>query len=373
MTLSLHDILGPTGRIGHKLSGYEQRPEQLKMADAVTAALADGQHLIVEAGTGVGKSFAYLVPAILAATDPDANETSRVRRVVISTHTISLQEQLLSKDVPLLNSVIPREFSAVLVKGRGNYISLRRMGNALERRGSLFYRQEEVDELGQLADWARETDDGSRSDLEYKPAPGVWDEIASDSGNCMGRECPSFDKCFYYRARRRCQHAQLLIVNHALFFSDLALRRVGASILPDYDAVILDEAHTLEAVAGNHLGLGLTSGQIDYTLSKLYNDRTNKGLLVHYRLRKAQKQVDDCRYLADEFFNDIEVWSEQDADHNGRVTAPHIVNNSLSSAMVELSQSLTQQGKSLDDDSQRSSFWVHPIWFRFLECLLSKY
>lgn len=356
MELSLLDVLGPAGGIARKLPGYERRPQQLDMAKAVDAALSDGHHLIVEAGTGVGKSFAYLVPAILAATDPTANRPAATRRVVLSTHTISLQEQLLTKDLPVLNSVIPREYSAVLVKGRGNYISLRRMAKAWQRRESLFHEPEESDQLSQLIDWSRRTHDGSRSDLARHPSPAVWDEVASDSGNCMGRKCPHHKGCFYYRARRRTQHAQLLIVNHALFFSDLALRAVGASILPDYDAVIFDEAHTLEAVAGDHLGLGITSGQIDYSLNKLYNDRTNKGLLVHHKLLEAQQQVDDCRYLAEEFFDRIDQWREKHAQRNGRVSSSHIVENRLSPALQQLSRSVSQHGNAMDDDTERQDF-----------------
>ena len=208
--------------------------------------------------------------------------------MVVSTQTISLQEQLIGKDLPLLAAVMPLEFTSVLVKGRSNYLSLRRLQNALVRAGSLFREPEEFDQLRNIANWAQETGDGSLSDLQYRPLGIVWDEVESDHGNCLGRKCPRHADCFYYRARRRMQNAQILIVNHALFFSDLALRREGASILPDYDVVVFDEAHSLESVASDHLGLSVSSGQIDYTLSKLYNDRTNRGLLVHHRLAEAE-------------------------------------------------------------------------------------
>ncbi len=160
LMLTPADILGPEGRIAARLEHYESRPQQVEMAEAVAAALADRQHLVVEAGTGVGKSFAYLVPAILAATaERDAASAEREDdaspyRVVVSTHTISLQEQLLTKDLPLLNAVIPREFSAVLVKGRGNYVSLRRLELAHKRAGSLFAHDEEHQQLRQLREWA---------------------------------------------------------------------------------------------------------------------------------------------------------------------------------------------------------------------------
>ena len=284
--LSPGEILGPSGRIAARLEPrYEERPEQLEMAAAVAEAIRRRRHLIVEAGTGVGKSFAYLAPAILAAigelkdyefkprrkaADDDdgaaADEKPVYPRIVVSTHTITLQEQLIAKDLPLLQSVMPQEFTAVLVKGRGNYLSLRRMEAAVSRAASLFHTPEEFEQLRELVQWSKQTGDGSLSDLEFRPLPTVWDELASDHGNCMGRNCPTYKDCFYYRARRRAQNAQVLVVNHALFFSDLALRREGASILPNYDIVIFDEAHTLEAVAGDHLGLGVGAGSIDYLL-----------------------------------------------------------------------------------------------------------
>ncbi len=256
--LSSAEILGPSGRIAARLDHYEQRREQLEMADAVADALAQRRHLIAEAGTGVGKSFAYLVPAILATAE---SSEALPKRIVISTHTISLQEQLIHKDLPLLRSVMPCEFTAVLVKGRRNYLSLRRMNNAAQRAASLFHREEEFADLGEVIDWSGSTHDGSLADLEHQPVATVWDEVQSDSGNCLGRKCPTYAKCFYYSARRRMQHAQLLVVNHALFFSDLALRREGVSILPDYQAAIFDEAHTLEAVASDHLGPAPRAGK----------------------------------------------------------------------------------------------------------------
>ncbi len=356
MDVTLQDILGPEGRISARLPGYERRPQQWEMAQAVHAALTDGQHLVVEAGTGVGKSFAYLVPAILVATEPNEEDQSPVRRIIVSTHTISLQEQLLTKDLPLLNSVIPREFSAVLVKGRGNYISLRRLANAREREASLFYDPDERDQLDRLVSWSGKTHDGSLSDLDYRPSPAVWDEVTSDSGNCMGRNCPKYKQCFYYQARRRSQNAQILIVNHALFFSDLALRNVGASILPDYNTVIFDEAHTLESVAGDHIGLRLSSGQVEYSLSKLYNDHTNKGLFVHYRLDQAQREVARCRQDAGDFFHRIDQWRQQHGVTSGRVRAPRIVENHLSESLERLSRLVLHHGSSIENEAHRQDF-----------------
>lgn len=328
------------------------------MADAVASALARGRHLVVEAGTGVGKSFGYLVPAILAMTADQENQTEKAkdakkRRIVISTHTISLQEQLMTKDLPLLRSVIPREFTAVLVKGRRNYLSRRRLDTALGRAGSVLQQPEEFEQLRNIQAWAKETNGGSLSDLSFKPIGSVWDEVASDSGNCMGRKCPTYKECFYYAARRRVQNAQILVVNHALFFSDLALRRVGVSILPDYDAVVLDEAHTVEAVAGDHLGLSVSSGQVEYTLNKLYNDRTNKGLLVHHKLGDTQRRVLQCHQASDAFFGDIFHWSQQQKTSNNRVHTSEIVENSLSPSLVRLAQQVRGDADRLEKETER--------------------
>jgi ATP-dependent DNA helicase DinG len=349
------DILGPSGRIAARLTNYEHRPEQLAMAEAVAEAIENKRHLVVEAGTGVGKSFAYLVPAILASAGEKVDGEPR-RRVVISTHTISLQEQLMRKDLPFLRSIVPEEFTAVLVKGRGNYLSLRRLQNALQRASSVFSEPEEFEQLRQIDAWSKTTADGSLAELDFRPLPQVWDEVASDHGNCMGRKCPLYKDCFYYRARRRIANAQILVVNHALLFSDLALRMQGASILPNYDVLIFDEAHNIEAVAGEHLGLGVTSGQVEYTLGKLYNDRTNRGLLVHHHLGAAQQLVMDCRYRAEDFFGAIDEWYEQHQGGSGRVRQPEIVGNPLSEGLIKLAASLRDHADAIKEPDQRQDF-----------------
>jgi ATP-dependent DNA helicase DinG len=372
--LTVHDILGPDGRIARRMPHYESRPQQLEMAEAVSSAIAQRRHLVVEAGTGVGKSFAYLVPAILAATEPesvpdaaarrgdptrartgtaDAADAPRKRRIVISTQTISLQEQLVRKDLPLLGSVIPRDFAVVLVKGRGNYLSLRRMEAAIARSSSLFQHDQEFAELRKLVAWSQRTSDGSLSDLDRKPLPQVWDEVASDSGNCMSRKCPRHKDCFYYAARRRMEHAEVLVVNHALFFSDLALRRQEVNILPDYDIVIFDEAHTIESVAGDHLGLRVSSGQVDYVLNKLYNDRTNRGLLVHHKLGEAQQEVERCRTRAGDFFDLLYRWAIEQRGGNGRVREPDLVEDCLSEALVVLAKQVRRAGGALAEAEQQ--------------------
>ena len=294
-------ILGPGGAVARRLPAYEVRGQQLEMAEAVARAIERPGHLVVEAGTGVGKSFAYLVPAILAAVE-------QKKKIVVSTHTIALQEQLLHKDIPFLRSVMPQEFSAVLVKGRSNYISLRRLDVAVARATGTFQQQEEFDQLGEIKLWANRTTDGTRSDLDFRPLPSVWDAVQSENGNCLGRDCPRNKECFYFQARRRVWSANLLIVNHALFMTDLALRAAGFGLLPEYDVAIFDEAHTLEAVAGEHLGLQVSNIGVDITLARLYNDRTGKGLLSFHQLQEAMDQVQNARMAADDFFEQVAEW-----------------------------------------------------------------
>src|SRR6266849_4783855 len=206
--MSLEAILGPDGAIARRLRNYEHRPQQMAMAQAIERAIVGRKHLMAEAGTGIGKSFAYLVPALQAAL------ADRDCRVVVSTQTISLQEQLLQKDIPFLQSVLP-PFRAVLVKGRSNYLSLRRLHVAWQHAAQLFSDEGTVRQLQRIDRWAERTKDGSRSDLDFEPISSVWSQVESDSNNCLGRKCPTYAQCFYYKARRQMQDAHLLVVNHA--------------------------------------------------------------------------------------------------------------------------------------------------------------
>lgn len=352
MTLTTRSVLDVEGQISRRLPSYESRPEQVQMAEAVEAAIADKEHLIVEAGTGVGKSFAYLVPAILAAASSDRSKNERIR-VVISTQTINLQEQLIGKDIPFLNAVLPVEFSAVLAKGRSNYMSLRRMNRAFDVSSTIFERNEEQQQIKDIRGWSEETNDGSRSDLPIRPLISVWDEVQSEHGNCLGRKCPTYNQCFYYQARRRVWNADIIVVNHALFFSDLALRREGASILPDYNVVILDEAHTVEQVAGDHLGLAISNGQLDYLYNRLYNDRAQKGLLVQYNLNDAQQLVSELRFRTSDFFYAVEQWLKHNAPENGRVKQLPNLQNTLSPELRQLSAMIGRYGDSLEKEEER--------------------
>lgn len=319
------------------------------MAKAVADAIADRRHLMVEAGTGVGKSFAYLVPAIQAALgEQDC-------RVVVSTHTIGLQEQLIRKDIPFLQSVLPA-FRAVLVKGRGNYISLRRLRVAQQRAASLLSETTAVEQLHRIGRWSRVTTDGSRSELDFQPLPSVWDLVESDTGNCLGRDCRDYEQCHYFKARKGIHAAHLLVVNHALFFSDLALRQVGAGLLPDYKVVIFDEAHTLEDVAADHLGLHIGQGRVDYLLNKLHNPHRGKGLLALRGDNESLRQWAATRQAATEFFERVGAWLASQRGGNGRVRQPNIVPNPLSEELRKLASNLNRLAKPMTSDEEKIEF-----------------
>ncbi len=350
---SAEQILGQNGSIARRLDSYESRPEQLALAASVEDAIRNKHHLVAEAGTGVGKSFAYLIPAILAARQ-QRDKDDKCKRIVVSTHTISLQEQLINSDIPFLQAVMPVEFSAVLVKGRSNYISLRRAGKAVQRASQqMIFEMDGQRQLAQIHAWSRKTTDGSRADLPFRPMPQVWDEVGSDHGDCMGKKCPTHNECFYYKARRRVWNADLLVVNHALFFSDLALRRDGASLLPDYDTVIFDEAHTVESVAADHMGIRLSDGQIDYLMNRLYNDRSQKGMLIAHKLEKSQQQVQAIRTLAREFFFAVDGWLRSFGKKNGRLDKPVDVVNNVTPALYELASQIQRYADGLKSDSDK--------------------
>ena len=350
MTELLTNILGPDGSIARRLGErYEHRPQQLEMASAVEEALSEQKHLLVEAGTGVGKSFAYLLPAIDYAV-------KHKKRVVISTHTINLQEQLIDKDIPLLQSVYPDEFTAVLVKGRSNYLCQRRLEQTSTRMYSLFEHERQVESLHQIIDWAGKTTDGSLADLPFTPEGDVWDRVCAEHGNCLGKKCRFYENCFWQAAKRRMQGGKILIVNHALFFSDLALRMAGVNYLPKYDAVILDEAHTVEDVAGDHFGLKMSESSLKYQLRTLYDPKRGKGMLsTHGSIANpAIEDVEELHRRVERFFGRVVAWQKQFGRSNGRVNEPGWVDNDLSPKLRDLALHIKAMLAGLESDEEIS-------------------
>jgi ATP-dependent DNA helicase DinG len=306
----VESIFSPDGLLS-RARNFEFRPQQQEMAVAVARALQNGEHLAVEAGTGVGKSLAYLVPAILFAVQ-------RSKKAVISTHTINLQEQLTQKDLPMLAAVLPVKFSFTMLKGRGNYLCTRRLHKAMHSADQLFTGPEQ-EELKRIWEWAHTTEDGSLSDFEMEPDPKVWAQVCSERGLCSPKVCgyPSdFAKdhgvCFFQRARNRILSADVLVLNHTLFFTLLGglEEESEGGILFKNDFVVFDEAHTMESVASRHIGLSVSSGQVRYSLNRLWNPRTEKGLLATLRKGGAVKLVADLLKETDAFFAQVETVCE---------------------------------------------------------------
>ena len=252
----MQKVFGPDGLIARAHPEYEHRPGQIEMAQAVLRAFEGKHHLIVEAGTGTGKTLAYLVPAVASALAGGG-------RVVISTGTKNLQEQLMEKDIPFLQSVLPKQFTAACMKGRNNYACLDRIGRA---EGSpILDGLEEIDHFDEVSRWVRHTETGDRAELATLPENlRFWRHIDARAETCLGQKCADFDPCFITRMRRRAMDADIVVVNHHLFFADLALRNgMYGQVLPDYAAVILDEAHMIEDVASEYFGTQVSNYQID--------------------------------------------------------------------------------------------------------------
>ena len=300
-----------------RAKNFEFRPQQQEMAVAVARALQDGEHLAVEAGTGVGKSLAYLIPAILFAV-------AQKKKAIVSTHTINLQEQLTEKDLPMLTQVLgalpePVRFSYSMLKGRANYLCTRRLQKAMQQSGNLFTTSE-AEELQRIYEWSKETKDGSLSDFEIEPDPKVWAQVCSERGLCSPKTCghqsdfaKDHEVCFFQRVRNRILSSDVLILNHTLFFTLLGGidEELEGGILFKNDFVIFDEAHTMENVASRHIGLSVSSGQVRYSLNRLWNPRTEKGLLATLRQGKAVQLVADILSESDKFFDNVESACEE--------------------------------------------------------------
>src|SRR5437762_10271842 len=329
-----------------KAKNFEFRPQQQEMAARVAQALEEEQHLIVEAGTGVGKSLGYLVPSVLFAVE-------RHKRAIVSTHTINLQEQLLHKDIPILKKVLPVELEAALMKGRQNYLCPRRLERALQSEQELFTGPERS-ELQRLAEWARTTRDGSLSDLSIEPDPKVWAQVCSEAHVCTQKTCGQNPRCFYQQARKRLLAADVIVLNHTLLFMLLGSPaeqegRESGFLFPN-DFIIFDEAHTVEQVASKQIGIGVSQYGLRSTIQRLYNARTKKGLFTVMRdaagVRLAAELIDQV----DQFFAAIEARSDFRKGREFRVRAPEFVADSITGHLSALLARISEVTRRADDE-----------------------
>jgi len=329
-----------------KAKNFEFRPQQQEMAVAAARALEEDRHLVVEAGTGVGKSLAYLVPSILFALEQH-------KKAIISTHTINLQEQLLHKDIPILKKVLPVEFEAALMKGRQNYLCPRRLERALQSSKELFTGSEE-NELNRIAEWASTTRDGSLSDLSIEPDPKVWTQVCSEAHICTQKTCGQNPRCFYQRARKRLLAADLIVLNHTLLFMLLGSpaeqeERESGFLFPN-DFIIFDEAHTVEQVASKQIGIGVSQYGLRSTIQRLYNARTRKGLFTVMRdaagVRLAAELIDDL----EKFFDAVESKSDFRKGREFRVRDVDLVPDTITGRLVALQARISEVVKQADDE-----------------------
>ena len=342
-------MFGPGGLLS-KAKNFEHRPQQQEMAAGVARALEQRQHLIVEAGTGVGKSLAYLLPAVHYAREQG-------KKALISTHTINLQEQLFYKDIPLLEKLLPFEFKTALLKGRQNYICPHRLAKAMSNAGELFVSSEQA-ELKRIWTWMQTTTDGTLSDFDVEPDYKVWSQVCSEAHLCTSKTCGSNPKCFYQQARKRIIEADVVILNHTLFFTCLGgMDEETASeegyLFPN-DFLIFDEAHNLESTAARHVGISISASSLRYQLQKLFHPSTHKGLLSILRNTAAQLKVVDVYEASDEFFSKVEVACKFKNGGEFRVRRPELVVDTLALPLMNLRQALLEALDGLEDESQQA-------------------
>lgn len=332
--LTVRALLGPEGPIARRLPGFEARPQQVELSLAIERALQQRRHLIAEAGTGVGKSFAYLLPAAVHADRHQGDGP-----IVVATRTIALQEQLEQKDLPFLHAVLPFEWSSVTAIGRNNYLCLRRMHQA-EREPQLLDDPERHRQLRRVVDWSLQTHDGTRQELPFTPLPEVWEEVQAEHGNCLQRACKHYDACHWQRARRRMQTAQVLVVNHALYFSDLALRMAGAAYLPAHRVVIFDEAHHLERTATESLGLRIGPRTVGWHLRRLHGRRNERSLLARHGTQVARVLWEEAHQHSEAFFATIDERLQRGGTGEGLPLGEESLSESLSPALRALAAEL---------------------------------
>jgi ATP-dependent DNA helicase DinG len=348
--LEIEEIFSPNGRLS-SAANFEYRPEQQAMACNVARALESAEHLVIEAGTGVGKSLAYLIPAALYAVRTKS-------KAVISTHTIALQEQLIYKDIPLVQKLLPIEFEATLLKGRHNFLCGTRLDRALAQASDLFTSGQRG-ELERIRDWSLATKNGSLSDFEVQPDPEVWEEVRSEQHICTQKTCAKNPRCFYQAMRRRVLAADLVVLNHALFFTLLGgtvdRQERGQGVLFAKDFVILDEAHTIEDVASHHIGLEVSQVGLRRALQRLYNPRSKKGLFQAMKNGPASRVVAELIPQSDAFFAEVASACVFKRGRAYRVREPGLADASvLSGGLLRLSELLKIEGAKESNEDRAS-------------------
>ena len=351
----IKSFFSPTGTLG-EAKGYESRPGQAKMAERVAEIIEARRHLVVEAGTGTGKSLAYLVPAAYAAQELG-------KKAIISTYTIHLQEQLFGKDVPIVQSLVPFEFTAALLKGRQNYLCPHRLKKAQQHQGDLFATGQ-AEQLKGLVEWAGRTKDGTLSDIDFQVDAAVWAQVCSEAFACSPRHCGGPTGCFYQMARTKVLDANVVILNHALLFGLLAGAEENEEspsegyLFPN-DFLVLDEAHEVEDVAAKGLGLEVRLGSLRFLLQRLVHPRTKKGVLTRIGDGNAMKSTLGVLGILEGAFEEILESAGLGASGQKRVRQPLGVKSDLGPRLMDIRAQLLKLAEDAGDGEERNELKDH--------------
>ena len=355
LAFRMGEFFSDGGKLG-KAKGYESRPGQAKMAERVAEIIEDRKHLVVEAGTGTGKSLAYLVPAAFAAEELG-------KKAIISTYTIHLQEQLFGKDVPIVQSLVPFEFSAALLKGRHNYLCPHRLKKAQQHQGDLFATGQ-AEQLRGLVEWAGKTTDGTLSDIQFQVDATVWAQVCSEAFACTPRHCGGPTGCFYQKARNKILDAKVVILNHALLFGLLAgaeesEEEPSEGYLFPNDFLVLDEAHEVEDVAAKALGLEVRLGSLRFLLQRLIHPRTKKGVLTRIGDGNAVKSTLGVLGILEASFEEILESTGLKGPGQKRVRQALGVKSELGPRLMDVRAQLLKLAEDAGDGEERNELKDH--------------
>ncbi|MGA2669144.1 MAG: helicase C-terminal domain-containing protein [Ignavibacteria bacterium] len=355
-TSEIESIFSDKGLLS-KLPDFEYRKPQQDMAVQIAESLEDGTHFIVEAPTGVGKSFAYLVPSVIFSK-------TEKRKAIISTCTINLQEQLIKKDIPALQKVLPYEFKPEILKGRHNYICTKRLNNALIKKNNLFVDAEQ-EQLEKIYNHVQVTGQGTRQDIPFKIDENVWSQIFAEEGVCTSKSCGSENSnCFFQQAKVKLKDADLIILNHYLFFTLFGFyERKSSGYLFADDFAVFDESHQIEQIAAENVSPSVTKQQIRFWLYRLYNPKTQKGFLANQRFSSLANEINGILSENEYFFDEIEQilnsFRKNQFDNMIRVREPIIISDTYERTLKGLAESilnLVPRAKTDDEESELKNY-----------------
>ncbi len=359
MSPSLDDIFSESGVLSRILPGYLSRPGQIQMARKVAQATAEGRHVMIEAGTGVGKSFAYSIPVLMSRKKGDPP-------VVISTGTIALQEQLVHKDLPILERLFERPLKIGLAKGRSHFLCEHRLTRNWQQRESLCQDAQDMMALTELMERGRLDTVTTRMDLNQPISDDLWAQVCSEGGVCGGKECKAM-QCSWIRQKTALLNSDVIVANHSLVAVHFRILASGGSLLPPFKHLILDEAHHCPDIIGKHFGMELSNTRVLFALDQLHTKKS-KGFLHRLNPEPVQlmRVVDDIRASQDGYFYQYMMWLKTEGPENGRMRQAPQVNDGLSPELHKLADLLENWAKTASAAGEEAEFRLHASRIRGL-------